>query len=151
MVNISRETPEQVTTRLKKVIKQSRLTLYPDAYIFEEFALDDFKRYANNDALALVRDDQVWSQLVRADSIKPAFNDKAVEHFAMWRFHFPRDADNSGFVGWLAMHLKDKFGTGVFVVCGQNSADGGIFDYWGAPWSLRSEVIEEVQALVNGR
>lgn len=47
------------------------------------------------------------------------------------------------------MHLKTQFGTGVFVVCGQNSADGGIFDYWGCPWSLRDEVINAVQQLVD--
>lgn len=149
MVSISKETSEQVTARLKKVIQHSRLTVYLDAYMFEEFSLNDFKKYANEDALALVRDDQVWSQLIKAGA--DAAYDDSVECFAMWRFHFPPDADNSGFVGWLAMHLKDKFGTGVFVVCGQNSKDGGIFDYWGAPWSLRDAVIEEVQRLVAGR
>ncbi len=70
--------------------------------------------------------------------------------FAIWRFHFPQGADNSGFVGWLATHLKTRIGTGVFVICGQNSNDGGIFDYWGCPWELRDSVLSEVRALVAG-
>ena len=50
----------------------------------------------------------------------------------------------------LASHLKTKFGTGVFVTCGQNSKDGGIFDYWGCPLELRDQVLTEVRALVGG-
>ena len=44
-------------------------------------------------------------------------------------FHFPAGVDNSGFVGWLASHLKVVLGTGVLVVCGFNSQRGGVFDY----------------------
>lgn len=76
-------------------------------------------------------------------------DDPTAELFAVWRFHFPAGADNSGFVGWLASHLKTLFGTGVFVVCGQNSADGGIFDYWGCPWALRDQVFAELDRLTS--
>ena len=142
MVSISRETPEQIDLRLRQVIQQSRLTVYPNAYAFDEFSLNEFQNRADENALALVRDDTVWSQLIES-------NDPNQERFAMWRFHFPDGADNSGFVGWLAMRLKTQFGTGVFVVCGQNSNDGGIFDYWGCPWSLKDEVISEIQNRVT--
>jgi hypothetical protein len=141
MVNISQETPAQTNARLERVIKESRLTVYEGAYAFEEFPRADFVSRVNPQALALVRDDHVWSQLV------PSTN--AAEPFGLWRFHFPANADNSGFVGWLATRLKQRFGTGVFVVCGQNSSDGGIFDYWGCPWSLRDDVIAEIRALVS--
>ena len=140
MVNISHERPEEMERRLRRVIKQSHLTVYEAPHAFEEFALPQFSDRAKADALALVRDDAVWSQLAPCGSDAP-------EPFALWRFHFPAGADNSGFVGWLAMHLKSRFGTGVFVVCGQNSADGGIFDYWGCPWELREDVIAEVREL----
>ncbi|WP_436025877.1 DUF6196 family protein [Trinickia sp. LjRoot230] len=30
---------------------------------------------------------------------------------------------STSFVGWLATHLKNRFGTGVFVTCGQNDAE----------------------------
>jgi hypothetical protein len=143
MVNISNETSAQTAARLVRVIKSSRLTVYDEPYAFEEFPLAEFKSRANPQSVALVRDDAVWSQLVPAAP-------NATEPFAMWRFHFPAGADNSGFVGWLASHLKERFGTGVFVTCGQNSGDGGIFDYWGCPWVLREDVILEVKRLVNG-
>jgi hypothetical protein len=142
MVNISHETAEQTNVRLERVIQQSRLTVYDSPYAFEEFPLAQFAAKARPDALALVRDDHVWSQLVAAST-------SAAEPFALWRFHFPPGADNSGFVGWLATRLKQSFGTGVFVVCGQNNADGGIFDYWGCPWSLREVVVGEIRALVD--
>lgn len=142
MVDISHETPEQVNARLERVIKQCRLHIYDEPQAFEEFAIADFAEKANPQALALVRDDIVWSQLVQG-------KDGQAEQFAVWRFHFPAEADNSGFVGWLATRHKQRFGTGVFVVCGQNSADGGIFDYWGCPWSIRQKVLDEVRMLAN--
>ena len=144
MVNISQESAEQTKTRLTRVITETRLTVYDKPFVFEEFPLNAFAEQADTGALALVRDDQVWSQLIEK-------NDPNAERFAIWRFHFPEGADNSGFVGWLAMHLKSLFGTGVFVVCGQNSQDGGIFDYWGCPWELRDAIIDEVRRLVEAR
>lgn len=143
LVNISHERAEEIEQRLRRVIRDSRLTVYDEPYAFEEFPIKEFSTRANGSALAIVRDDAVWSQLVKASGIAP-------EPFGLWRFHFPGGADNSGFVGWLAMHLKSRFGTGVFVVCGQNSKDGGIFDYWGCPWEVRDEVFAEVRQLVAG-
>jgi Family of unknown function (DUF6196) len=141
MVDVSHETPEQTNVRLEQVIKKSKLKIYTEAYAFEEFPITEFSVRVRPDALALVRDDAVWSQLIQDNS--------ATEPFAIWRFHFPLGADNSGFVGWLATRLKQRFGTGVFVVCGQNSQDGGIFDYWGCPWHLRKEVQDEILNLVS--
>jgi hypothetical protein len=143
LVNISHEGPQEIEARLRGVIQETRLAVYNDPYAFEEFPIAAFKERADVSALALVRDDQVWSQLVKAHAKSP-------EPFAVWRFHFPDGADNSGFVGWLASHLKTRFGTGVFVVCGQNSGDGGIFDYWGCPWELREAILGEIGSLVAG-
>ncbi|MEP2783669.1 MAG: DUF6196 family protein [Pseudoruegeria sp.] len=148
MVSISRETAQETTDRLKRVIQETRLTTYDGAYVFEEFPLAAFKDRADPQSLALIRDDAVWSQLIERPDPLP--QDGSIEPFCLWRFHFPEGADNSGFVGWLAMHLKDRFGTGVFVVCGQNSDDGGIFDYWGGPLELRDDLIGEVEGLVAG-
>lgn len=126
------------------MITVSRLDILEDAYAFEEFPLPDFSNKAKANALALVRDEKVWSQLVIS-------NDADAERFGVFCFHFPQSADNSGFVGWLATHLKRKFGTGVFVTCGQNSNDGGIFDYWGCPLELSVVIFAEVTALVSGK
>jgi hypothetical protein len=126
------------------VIQQSRLEIFAGAWAFEEFPLADFASKANPNALALVRDDKVWSQLIES-------NDPKAERFGLFCFHFPAGADNSGFVGWLATHLKRTFGTGVFVTCGQSSGDGGIFDYWGCPLELSAKIFDEVRALVAGK
>jgi Family of unknown function (DUF6196) len=143
MVNISHESSSDTETRLRKVIQSSRLKVFEGAWIFEEFPIAEFSSKARADALAMVRDEAVWSQLI------PSTDDKG-ERFGLFCFHFPANADNSGFVGWLATHLKRKFGTGVFVTCGQNSGDGGIFDYWGCPLELSEEIFTEVRALVAG-
>lgn len=142
MVNISRETALQAEARLRRVIRQSTLHVFERAYAFNEFPLALFSEHVNPSVLALVRDDEVWSQLM------PAGGDER-EKFAVWRFHFPSGADNSGFVGWLASHLKTEFGTGVFVTCGCNSGDGGIFDYWGVPIELAGPVIQEIRKLAR--
>lgn len=143
MVSISNETAAQTDRRLRRVITQTNLVVYDGNYAFHEYPIADFRDFSDASALAIVRDDSVWSQLERA-------NEKDEEVFVLWRFHFPEGVDNSGFVGWLASHLKAKFGTGVFVVCGQNSRQGGIFDYWGAPASIGEPIIREVQNLVGG-
>jgi hypothetical protein len=84
----------------------------------------------------------VWSQLVPCD-------DPAEELFGLFRFHFPAGVDNSGFVGWLASLLKERFGTGVFVTCGQNKDEGGIYDYWGCPFDLRIPITAYVRDLTG--
>ncbi|MGL4178606.1 MAG: DUF6196 family protein [Dermatophilaceae bacterium] len=142
-MSISAETPDATDARLRRVIRSARLTVYDQPFAFEEFAIAELAARARSDAVAVVRDDAVWSQLAPTTSASG-------ERFCLWRFHFPDGVDNSGFVGWLASHLKDRFGTGVIVVCGCNSADGGVFDYWGCPESLRREVLGEVRALVDG-
>jgi Family of unknown function (DUF6196) len=140
VVSITQETPAQIDDRLRHMMKQCRVQFCDQPHIFDEFPRSDFALKANLDALAFLRDDVVWSQLVEGSG---------PETFAIWRFHFPERVDNSGFVGWLATYLKQKFGTGVFVICGQNSMDGGIFDYWGCPWSLKENVFAYVSDLVG--
>lgn len=94
------------------------------------------------DTLAVVRDADSWCQLVPATG-----HGGDAERFGIFSFHFPDGADNSGFVGWLATHLKARLGTGVFVVCGSNRGRGGIYDYWGCPADLTAEAIRVVAEL----
>jgi len=144
MVDISRETPDETDARLRRVVRMCQLKVYEGQFTFSEFPLSRFPELADARALAFVRDDEVWSQLIPADR-------GALQAFAVFRFHFPPGVDNSGFVGWLATHLKRRFGTGVFVVCGHNRGRGGVFDYWGAPAELADEVLGEVRTLVSGQ
>ncbi len=140
MVQVSSEAAEATERRLLAVIAAAELRVFSGAYLFEEFPLNEFRLRADPNALALVRDDRVWSQLVPADG-------RAGECFAVFSFHFPKIADNSGFVGWLATHLKRRLGTGVFVTCGQNSGWGGIYDYWGCPAALREPALAVIGEL----
>jgi len=140
MVNISKETPKETHQRLTEVITRCDLKIYDKTYAFLEFPLQEFPEAVDPDALALVRDDEVWSQLVPC-------SDPEEELFTIWRFHFDPSDDNSGFIGWIANHLKEKFGTGIFVTCGQNRSRGGIFDYTGCPAALGAEVIAELNQL----
>ena len=142
MVDISVESIEETEAKLRRVIGLADLRLYKEMYSFEEFPLQSFAARVQQSALALVRDDEVWSQLVPSSG-------QSAQTFALFRFHFPAGVDNSGFVGWLATHFKRLFGTGVFVVCGQNSNRGGIFDYWGCPEELQDLVFAELQNLLE--
>lgn len=94
------------------------------------------------ETLAVVRDEDSWSALVPWTA-----DDSEAERFGLFSFHFPAGADNSGFVGWLANHLKRELGTGVFVVCGSNRSRGGIYDYWGCPAELLTDVVALVRSL----
>ena len=129
---ISTETQEQTEARLKEVIRTADLKIYPNEYYFKEVPVDKFQ--LEEQALAAVRDEEVWSFLIPAASSE-------TENFKIFSFHFKDGFDNSGFVGWLATTIKRELGTGVFVICGQNTSRGGIFDYWGCPTAIADKVI----------
>lgn len=134
---ISHETTSETNARLGQVLSRAEFVVYDQPYTFVETDVSSFPKELLSEALAFVRDENIWSALV--PSVKPAD-----EKFVVFSFHFTENLDNSGFVGWLASHLKATIGTGVLVVCGQNSRRGGIFDYWGAPLSVANEVIAEI-------
>jgi hypothetical protein len=137
---VSHESPEDTHARLSRVIAEAHLVVYEQTYAFVETSANCFPNELVPTALAFVRDEDVWSVLV--PNSQPEH-----ERFKLFSFHFTPGLDNSGFVGWLASHLKAKIGTGVMVVCGQNSQRGGIFDYWGAPLSVADRVVAEVRQL----
>jgi len=137
---ISHEAPSATHARLLKVIQRAELVVYDLPFAYIEVPRQRFPVELVEKALALVRDDVVWSALVPSES-------STQERFLVFRFHFPAGLDNSGFVGWLATLLKQRIGTGVFVVCGQSSDRGGIFDYWGAPLSVAQQVLDELKEL----
>jgi hypothetical protein len=137
---ISQETSEQTEQRLIEVLRQANWTIYQGAYFFEEFPLEQYQ--FDPTALAIVRDEEIWSQLVKTSD-----QEKNIERFRVFSFHFKDGADNSGFVGWLASTIKCKTGSGVFVVCGQNTNRGGIFDYWGCPLEVGNQIINLIEEM----
>ena len=143
MVSISQESPEQTDQRLRGVISAAELVELDGEWAFHEAPLDR-PPVLDGRALAAVRDQESWSWLAPATP-------QAVERFALFSFHFPAGQDNSGFVGWLASELKRRLGTGVFVVCGQNSARGGIYDYWGCPVEVRVDAAAVIEDLRRSR
>ena len=139
-MHVSKETTHQTDARLRRVIAQAEFEILDGSFAFTEVELSDAGLAVDAAALAYVRDTEALSIL------KPS-TDPTRELSRVFCFHFPSGVDNSGFLGWLATHLKARIGTGVFVVCGQNSARGGIFDYWGCPLSVADAVIAEVHKL----
>jgi hypothetical protein len=137
-MHISVETSAQTEGRLRKVIREAEFASVDGTWRFDEFEAAEFVSAANQNALALVRDGEHWSQLVPASQ---------GEMLAVWMFHFLDGADNSGFVGWLASEIKKRTGSGVAVVCGQNSLRGGIFDYWMCPVEASEDVLRVVGEL----
>ncbi|MFC4701606.1 DUF6196 family protein [Glaciecola siphonariae] len=144
MVQVSIETEKETDIRLRNVIKEADFRVYAGTYCFEEFTSAELTQRMDGNALALIRDNDAWSQLV------PSTNGSN-ELFTIFSFHFDNASDNSGFVGWLASLLKKELGTGVFVTCGQNSNRGGIFDYWGCPAHLGQRAVSVIQGLIEGR
>jgi hypothetical protein len=140
----SLETLEQTERRLGQIAAASRIEVLDGLWWYEEFPLAGFPARGRTDAIALVRDSQGWSQLVPVGS-----TDRPIEQFRVWCCHFPPGMDNSGFVGWLASHIKARTGSGVFVVCGQNSGKGGIYDYWGCPAQAANAVLAELGTLTG--
>lgn len=139
-MDISHESPQQTQARLERVLALAECRTFAAPYAFVETPANAFPEHLTSTALGFVRDDEVWSALVPSD-------DATAERFFVFSFHFPAGIDNSGFVGWLATLLKQRLGSGVFVMCGSNAGSGGIFDHWGAPLALRDAVVAELQAL----
>lgn len=145
-MDISPETPEQTRRRLLRVMAHARVDVLPGDHTFAEFPVAQFPAHLASSlagsALALVRDQDVWSALLPAPAQTPA-----QDRYGVVCFHFAPESPHSGFVGWLASELKRQLGTGVVVICGKNSADGGIFDYWGIPKSVAPQAMALIRAM----
>lgn len=142
-MHVSRESAAETHERLARVIAAAEFRVLDGVFAFTEHPVNSFPAERVSDALAFVRDEDVWSVLGPSRGGEP-------EPMAVFAFHFPPEMDNSGFVGWLACHLKSVLGTGVLVLCGSNAERGGIFDYWGVPLSMAAEAVAEVRRLRAG-
>ena len=135
---ISKESPKKTEERLLLVLTSSQLKVFDGAYYFKETPVNNFSYEPN--ALAMVKDHEVWIYLIPSES-------NMSENFKIFSFHFKDNLDNSGFVGWLASKIKKELGSGLFVICGQNSSRGGIFDYWGCPIEIAEDILKYINHL----
>jgi Family of unknown function (DUF6196) len=142
IMDVTPETPVQTSARLLRVMAHARMDVLTQTYTFEEHPVAQFPAHLATSALAFVRDHAVWSALVPAQPFT-----QSSDSYTIVAFHFAPDIPNSGFVGWLASEFKRQLGTGVFVVCGQNSADGGVFDYWGIPMSVSTQALRLISTM----
>ena len=138
-MHVSHESTDQARARLLGVLGRAELQILEGTYAFAEHRSTAIPLPMER-ALALVRDDDMWSVL------QPASAGHG-ERLRVFVFHFPAGIDNSGFIGWLAGHLKAVLGTGVLVICGSNGRRGGIFDYWCVPERIGEEALAEVRRL----
>jgi hypothetical protein len=129
MVSISYERPVESERRLLAVLRATQLVHLPGAWCFQRIGGD-----LPSHALATVRDADGWCALV------PASTQHVGEQFGVTLTTFPPQIDNSGYVGWLATTIKQRLGSGVFVICGDNPRRGGIFDYLGYPLEMADAV-----------
>jgi Family of unknown function (DUF6196) len=144
-MQLSPETPDRTRARLLGVLGQVELRVLDGTYAFSEHQSSSIPVAAAEGALALVRDDDMWSVLQPVSA-------RCGEPLRVFMFHFPAEVDNSGFVGWLAGHLKAVLGTGVLVICGFNPLRGGVFDYCCVPERVGEAAIAEVHRLrASGR
>lgn len=141
MVSVSMETSQQTEERLRGVIALADFVVQDGVWCFEESPADQ-PAVLTSETLAVVRDNETWCRLVPANR-----EHQEAEHFGIFSFHFTAGLDNSGFVGWLATHLKTELGTGVLVICGSNRTRGGIYDYWGCPIDLLDEATAIIRDL----
>jgi hypothetical protein len=135
MVSISRERAVQSERRLRRVLRAAEVVHLDGVWSFRRFEGE-----VPAGALATVKDADGWSALAPGSAI-------GAERFALTRTTFSAVIENSGFVGWLATTVKRRLGSGVFVVCGDNPARGGIFDYWGYPIEIAGAVREVIDDL----
>lgn len=137
---VSEESPDETEGRLIRLVKEAQWQFFEEAFSFAECDAAAIAGSWKSSALAWISDGDVASFLV-------PFTDESRDSFGLFKVCFPADRDNSGFIGWLANRLKSSCGTGVFVICGSNTARGGIFDYWGYPLALKERVLAELGRL----
>lgn len=132
MVDVVAESPDQVHAKLCRVMREATIRQV-GVFFWKEFADPDVKGLTPH-ALALVRGVGNWSALMPSLGTEP-------DLLHVMRINFVDGQDNSGFVGWLATLLKAELGTGVAVVCGFDSANGGVFDYWCIPNAVKKDAV----------
>ena len=134
MVSISHERRVESERRLRAVLRSAEHVHLDGAWCFRRLA----GATPPAEALATVKDVDGWCALMPA-------TEESGERFGVTLTTFASEIENSGYVGWIATLIRERLGSGVFVICGDNPQRGGIFDYLGYPL----EVADAVRALIE--
>jgi len=142
------ETTEQMQARLLGVIARARFEVLPDDYVWSSLSLGHAPA---REAIACVRDGDEWSQFV------PASSAALSPRYRVVSFHFKEGTNASGFVAWLAAHVKRSAGTGSVVICGKDRRDTpelfqtslGVFDYWCCPVAAGDKFVAVMRSLIE--
>lgn len=82
-MHVTRETPAQIDRRLRTVASTMNLELLDGDWWYEEFPADRFQARVRSDAVALVRDEDGWCQLVPVrDGDRPP--ERALRRLTSW-------------------------------------------------------------------
>src|SRR5215813_11638452 len=141
------ETSEQMDARLLRVIAQAQFEVFPADYIWQPMSRD---QRPSRDAIACVRDGEVWYEFV------PAPTSTSAQRYRVVSFHFKEGTDAAGFVAWLAAHLKRSAGTGSVVICGKDRRETpelfrtsqDVFDYWTCSVAAGDRFVALIRSLI---
>jgi hypothetical protein len=141
------ETADEMNLRLLRLTAASRLTVLPDDYGWVPLAIG---AAPEPQAIACVRDGEVWNQLL------PVHSGHSGPRMGVVSFHFADHISGAGFIAWLAAWIKQEVGTGVVVIGGKDShpSDGldrasfGVFDYWCCDAANRTRFLDAINKLI---
>jgi hypothetical protein len=142
------EPSEQMEVRLLRVIAQAQFDVLTNDYVWQPMSSS---QPPARDAIACVRDGDVWHQFVAASP------NSSAQRYRVVSFHFKEGTDAAGFVAWLAGHLKRSAGTGSVVICGKDRRDTsalfqtsqGVFDYWCCLVAAGDKFVAVIQSLIE--
>ena len=133
------ETPSRTEARLREALRSAEIVLMESPYAWRLVA--NFPSQVSDEAVALARDEDGWSQLV------PAPGARSASGWALIRFRFVAGAAIDGFTDWLAAHLRRRVTPRLMIASGLSQRTGGLYLYWGVPLALREQVMREIDIL----
>jgi hypothetical protein len=145
---VTTESSEQMEARLLRVIAHSRFEVLTDDYIWQPMTGN---QPPSGNAITCVRDGDIWHEFVSASPTSSG------QRYRVVSFHFKEGIDASGFVAWLACHLKRSAGTGSVVICGKDKRDSaelfqtsqGVFDYWCCSVAAGDRFVSVIRSLIE--
>ena len=133
------ETPSRTEARLRDALRSAEIRLLEPAYAWT--LVEDFPSQVSDEAVALAKDEDGWSQLV------PAPGARVAEGWALIRFRFGDGSNIDGLTDWLAAFLRRRVTPRLMIASGLSQRTGRLYLYWGVPPALREQVMREIDIL----